>query len=75
MGRPDAIEMRNAELHSQVRVKRFLKRRAWSLGSGGTFVFEPLENGLTHFGTVPMPSILQGRFPSYAVLLEPAIRC
>src|SRR5712691_5897830 len=51
----------------------FPEERAWSLRSGGTLVFEPLEYGFKHFGTVPVSCIVQGCFSSETERLEPAV--
>ena len=73
MRRTDAIEMGDADQHTEVGVQLFLKRGAWQAWLLATSGFKPLSDGLVHLGDVSVPSIVQGRLSLCAELLEPAV--
>jgi hypothetical protein len=75
MYRSDSIEMGDANFDTQMFLQPFLKMRTCRLWSRTTALGEPLEDRLTHFGRMSMPSIVESSFPLATVGGKPSVRC
>ena len=73
MRRTDAIEMGDADQHTEVGVQLVLKRGTWQAWLLATSGGKPLSDGLVHLGDVSVSPIVQRHFSLDAELLEPAV--
>ena len=73
MCRADAIEMGDADQHTEVGVQLVLKRGTWQAWLPATSGCKPLLDGLVHLDDVSVSPIVQGYFSLDAELLEPAV--
>src|SRR5260370_39425254 len=73
MRRTDAIEMGDADQHSEAGVQLFLQSGAWQAWLLATSGFQPLLDRLVHLGDVPMSPIVQGCLSLCTELLKPAV--